>query len=142
MAKYEKIGHYAFMAVIVIAVIAGVAVGYMADKAALHWGDPSVTPVSGGVTLVMLVLGIIVGLVTFVTVKDVGPFLIAAIALMATGLGNLPNFSGPSVWSPLSKVHSVLPYLATGVLSYLVAFATPVAVLLAMKSIWDLTRTK
>ncbi|KPV62710.1 MAG: hypothetical protein AOA66_1242 [Candidatus Bathyarchaeota archaeon BA2] len=137
MVTYEEIAEYAFMAFVVIAVIAGLAVGYMAydarAKVPAAWENPDVADINGYVMLVMLILGVIVGLVS-ITAKEVRPFLIATIALMIAGTAN--------VWGPLGKVHEALDYLATGVLNYIVAFAAPAAVILAIKSIWELARKK
>ena len=134
MVTYEEIAEYAFMAFVAIAIIAGLAVGYMAYDATLGWADSSVADANGYVTLIMLILGIIVGLIS-ITAKEVRPFLIAAIALMVTRVGL-------DVWQPLDKVHELLYYWATGILNYIVAFAAPAAVILAIKSIWTLARTK
>lgn len=129
----EEIAKYAFMAFAVIALVAGLAVGYLAYDAG-SWGDPSVADIDGYVMLVMLVLGIIVGLVS-VTSKEVTPFLIAAIALIVTG-------TAWNVWEPLSEVHELLYFWATAILTYFVAFAAPAAVIIAAKSIWAITKEK
>jgi hypothetical protein len=131
---WEEIAKYAFMAFAAIALIMGLIVGYMAYDASLGWADPSVADINGYVMLIMLILGIIVGLVS-VTTKEVTPFLIAAIALIVTG-------TGISVWSPLSKVHELLYYWATAILTYFVAFAAPAAVIIAAKSIWAIAKEK
>ena len=134
MVTYEEIAEYAFMAFVVIAVVAGLAVGYMAyDKHPIGFNHPDVADIHSYVMLVMLILGIIVGLVS-ITAKEVRPFLIATIALMVAGLGN--------VWGPLGQIHEAISYIATGVLNYIVAFAAPAAVILAIKSIWELARKK
>jgi peptidoglycan/LPS O-acetylase OafA/YrhL len=129
----EEIAKYAFMAFAAIAIVAGLAVGYMAYDAG-SWADSSVADINGYVMLIMLILGIIVGVVS-VTSKEVTPFLIAAIALIVTG-------TGISVWSPLSKVHELLYYWATAILTYFVAFAAPAAVIIAGKSIWAIAKEK
>jgi hypothetical protein len=134
MLTLEEIAEYAFMAFVVIAIIAGLAIGYMAYDATLHWNDSAVADANGYVTLIMLILGIIVGLIS-ITAKEVGPFLIAAIALMVTRVGL-------DVWEPLDKIHEVLHYLATGILNYIVAFVAPAAVIISIKSIWVLARKK
>ena len=140
MLTYEEIAEYAFMAFAVIAIIAGLAIGYMVYDAEVANPDLQrrldLEDYNAYVTLVMLVLGVIVGLVS-ITAKEVRPFLIAAIALMIAGVGG-------SVWYPLRAVESleVLYYLATYILNYIVAFAAPAAVLLAIKSIWGLARAK
>jgi len=134
MMEYEEIAKYAFMAFGVIAIVMGLVVGFMAYDATLHWFDSSVADINGYVTLIMLILGIIVGLIS-ITAKEVTPFLIAAIALMVTGVST-------DVWSPLSKVHQLLYYWATAILTYFVAFAAPAAVIIAAKSIWAITKEK
>ena len=133
--EYEEIAKYAFMAFAAIALIAGLAVGYMAyDKHPYGFADPDVADIHGYIMLTMMILGIIVGLVS-ITTKEVTPFLIAAIALIVTGVST-------NVWSPLSKVHELLYYWATAILTYFVAFAAPAAVIIAAKSIWAITKEK
>lgn len=139
MVTYEEMAEYAFMIFVAIAIIAGLAVGYMAYDAALHWQDTAVADANGYVTLLMLILGIIVGLIS-ITAKEVTPFLIAAIALMTTRVG-LGSVTG-DVWAPLSKVHELLYYWATGILNYIVAFVAPAAVIIAIRSVWALARKK
>jgi len=121
------------MAFVAIAVIAGLAVGYMAY--ADSW--TAVADANAYVTLIMLILGIIVGLVS-ITAKEVRPFLIASIALMVAGVG------GGGVWSPFLAIEALEPlyYLATAILNYIVAFAAPAAVLISIRSIWAITKEK
>ena len=127
----EEIAEYAFMAFVVIAIIAGLVVGYMAYDAA-DW--TAVADANAYVTLIMLILGVIVGLVS-ITTKEVRPFLIASIALMVTRVGL-------DVWEPLSTIHDLLYYWATGILNYIVAFVAPAAVIISVKSIWALAKEK
>ena len=138
MVETEQIAQYAFMAFVVIAIVAGLAVGYMAYAADLHWDDKGVSDANGYITLIMLILGIIVGLVS-ITAKEVGPFLISAIALMAAriGLG-----TGADVWSPLTRVHDLLYYWAWAILNYIVAFVAPAAVIIAFKAVYVLAKEK
>ena len=139
MVETEQIAQYAFMAFVVIAIVAGLAVGYMAyDKHPVGFNDPDVENINGYVTLIMLILGIIVGLVS-ITAKEVGPFLISAIALMAAriGLG-----TGADVWSPLTRVHDLLYYWAWAILNYIVAFVAPAAVIIAFKAVYVLAKEK
>lgn len=134
----EEIAKYAFMAFAIIALIMGLVVGFMAyDKRETGgWDDPDVKDIHGYIMLVMLILGIIVGLVS-ITAKEVAPFLLAAIALIVTGLGF-------EVWSPLQQVDALemLYYLGTTILNYFVAFAAPAAVIISMKSIWAIAKEK
>jgi len=139
MMSLERIAQYAFLGFVIISIIAGLAVGYMAYDARLHWNDPSVRDANGWVTLLMLILGIIVGLVS-ITSKEVTPFLISAIALMVTRVG-LGTASG-DVWKPLERIHELLYYWATAILNYIVAFAAPAAVLIAIRQVYTLARKK
>ncbi len=137
MVSYEEIARYAFLVFAVVAIVAGVAVGYMAyDARPFGWNDPDVADIHGYVTLVMLILGIIIGLIS-ITAEEVTPFLIAAIALIVTGVG-------ADVWGPFQQVEALelLYYLGTTILRYFVAFAAPAAVIISMKSIWAITREK
>ena len=129
----EQIARWIFGAFVIIAVLMGLIVGYMAYNANLHWFDTNVQNINGWITLILLVLGIIVGL-TSITVKEVEPFLIAAVALIVAASAN--------VWSPLGQIHELLSYWATGILSYIVAFVAPAAVLIAVKSVFMMERGK
>jgi len=145
MVTMEEIAEYAFMAFVAVAIIAGLALGYMAYDADNTYPEgfdaelyPEVADSRGYVTLIMLILGIIVGLVS-ITAKEVQPFLMAAIALMVAriGIGTTAD-----VWAPLGEVHMLFPYWATEILNYIVAFAAPAAVLIAVRSVWTLARKK
>lgn len=138
MLTMEEIAEYAFMAFVAVAIIAGLAVGYMAYDAA-DWSATSVADANAYVTLIMLILGIIVGLVS-ITTKEVTPFLIASIALMVARVG-LGTASG-DVWKPLKTIHGLLYYWATGILNYIVAFVAPAAVIISIRSIWTLAQKK
>jgi hypothetical protein len=126
----ERIARWAFTAFVIIAIVMGLAVGYMAWNAnntyPLGWSNTDVHNVNGYVTLILLILGVIVGLVS-ITVKEVTPFLLATIALIVASISN--------VWEPLTSIHSLLAYWAGGILSYIVAFAAPAAVIIAIKAI-------
>lgn len=124
----EKIARWAFAAFIIIAIIMGLVVGFMSYN-----NDPNEGSVRAYVVLILLILGVIVGLVS-VTVKEVMPFLVAAIALIVAGLTN--------VWEPLSTVHPLLSAWATAILSFIIAFAAPAAVIVAIKAIVVITREK
>ena len=130
--EMEEIARWAFIAFIAIAIIMGLAVGYMAYDAG-SWYDPNVADINGWVTLIMLILGIIIG-ITSITAKEVTPFLIATIALIVATVAN--------VWSPLSNIHELLYYWATAILNYIVAFAAPAAVIIAIKSVFAMAKEK
>jgi len=138
----EKMARWAFIIFVITAIIAGLAIGYMAWDAnntyPLGLVNETVAQYGGYITLLMLILGIIVGLVS-ITVKEVTPFLISAIALMVAriGIGTTAD-----VWEPLGELHMILPYWATTILNYIVAFAAPAAVIIAIKQVYALAKTK
>jgi hypothetical protein len=133
----EQIARWSYTAFVIIAIVAGLAVGYMAYSANTPttpgWEDTNVANANGWITLILLVLGIIIGL-TSITMKEVGSFLTATIALIVASIAN--------VWSPLSTIHELLYYWATGILNYIVAFAAPAAVIIAIKAILTMAREK
>jgi hypothetical protein len=133
----EKIAHYAFMAFVIIAIVAGLAIGSWAysvnDNYPLGFYNDTVSSYNSYLLLVMLILGIVVGLIS-ITTTEVQPFLMATIALIAASLAH--------VWDPLYKIHAILPYWATAILNYIVAFVAPAAVLLAIKAVFALERKK
>jgi hypothetical protein len=128
--ELEKISRWAYLLFVIIAVVMGLVVGYMAWNAG-SWSD--VADINGWILLVMLVLGVVIGL-TSLTAKEVTPFLIATIALVVAASAN--------VWSPLSKIHALLDFWATGILSYIVAFAAPAAVIIAIKAVLTMAKEK
>jgi hypothetical protein len=98
--------------------------------------DSAIQKDTGYITLIMLILGIIVGLVT-ITSKEVQPFLIAAIALMVARIG---VGTTADVWQPLSSIHNLLPYWATEILNFIVAFVAPAAVIIAIRAVVAMER--
>lgn len=128
--EMEMISKWAYLLFVIIAVVMGLVVGYMA------WSEGSwaaVADINGWVLLILLILGIIIGL-TSITTKEVTPFLIATIALIVAASAN--------VWEPLGTIHALLYFLATGILSYIVAFAAPAAVIIAIREILILAKQK
>jgi hypothetical protein len=124
----EKIARWIFIAFVIIAIVMGLVVGYM------HYnGDPNYANANAYVTLVLLILGIVVGLVN-ITAKETTPFLIATIALIVASISN--------VWGPLATIHELLFDWATAILSYIVAFSAPAAVIIAIKSVFAMQKTK
>lgn len=73
MEMLEKLGEYAFLACIAIAIVAGIAVGFAAFS-------------TGWVALALVILGVIVGFTT-VTEEEVTPLLLAAIAFTVASSG-------------------------------------------------------
>jgi hypothetical protein len=124
----EKIAHWLFTIFVAIAIVMGLVVGYM------HYNnDVNFANANAYVTLLLLVLGIIVGLIT-ITAKEVTPFLIATIALIVASISN--------VWYPLNTIHELLYDWATYVLSYIVAFVAPAAVIIAIKAVFAMEKSK
>jgi len=125
--KLEEIGKYAFTVFVVLAIIMGLVTGYMKWQEMDAYADTI-----AWVTLIMLILGVIVGL-TMITAKEVTPFLIAAIALAVISGG---------VFEPLGTIHALLGDWATDIVNLIVAFVAPAAVILAIKSVWALAKAK
>lgn len=124
----EKIAHWLFTIFVIIAIVMGLVVGYLAYN---H--DANLSNINAYVTLLLLVLGIIVGLVT-ITAKEVTPFLIATIALIVASISN--------VWLPLHTIHDLLYQWATYILNYIVAFVAPAAVIIAIKAVFGMEKSK
>lgn len=129
----EQIARWAYIVFVVIAIVMGLAVGYMAYNAGTWTADSTVADANGWVLLIMLILGIIIG-ITSITAKEVTPFLIATIALVVAASAN--------IWYPLGRIHDLLYYLATGILNYIVAFAAPAAVIISIKSVLAMAKEK
>ena len=110
---YEKIGGWAFILGVVIAIVAGLASGAL-DAAA-----------AGFVTLALVVLGLVVGFLN-IGDKEVNNFLVAAIAIVLLGTARL-------------EVIPVIgdPYLYKMVLN-VSAFVAPAALVVALKSVYNL----
>lgn len=125
--EMEKIARWAFGAFVIIAIVMGLIVGYM------HYNGTNTSNVNADVTLILLVLGIVVGLIS-ITAKEVTPFLIATIALIVA--------SSTNVWAPLATIHQLLSDWATAILSYIVAFTAPAAVIIAIRSVFAIERSK
>jgi len=124
----EKIAKWAFTAFVILAIVMGLIVGYLAYN-----GDPNYANANAYVTLIMLILGVIVGLVS-ITAKEVTPFLIATIALIVASSAN--------VWHPLVTIHELLYDWATAILNFIVAFAAPAAVINAIKAVFGMAKEK
>ncbi len=134
----EDIARWAYIIFVVLAIIAGLAIGYMAYSSPPTGAEPwyqNVSAENGYVILIMLILGVIIG-VTSITAKEVTPFLIATIALVVSYAAD--------VWSGFKSVEllSILYYLATAILTYIVAFAAPAAVIIAIKSVFAMAKEK
>jgi hypothetical protein len=124
--EMEKIARWAFIAFLFIAIVMGLVMGYMAYN-----NDANYANMNGWLTLILLVLGVLVGLVS-ITVQEVQPFLIAAIALIVASISN--------VWAPLNTIHGLLYHWATQILQYITAFAAPSAVIIAIRSVLKMAK--
>jgi len=120
MAMFEKLGEYAFLACIVIAIVAGMATS-AADLSA------------GWVALVLVILGVVVGFTT-ITEKESTPFLLAAIALTVVSSGNWFLVINDAVAELGTVINTVVFNIA--------AFVAPAAIILATKSVYKLARQK
>jgi len=125
--EMEQISRWAYTIFVVLAIVAGLAVGYM------HWNGDAYADIHGWVILAMLILGVIIGL-TSITTKEVTPFLIASIALIVAG--------NAGAWQGLQSVHWLLYWWAEHITGYIAAFAAPAAVLIAIKSVLVIAKEK
>lgn len=117
-------GEYAFLAGVVLALLLGVL------SSTLPTGTAPV------VIMVLVLLGIIVGLVN-VTVKEAQTFLVATIALLLAA----------TAWTPLITILSIFGDMGTtvalwmgGFVTHLVAFISPAAFIVALKTIYLLAK--
>lgn len=111
MVDTEKIGEWAFLAGVAIAVLIGLVPGVLDATMA---------------ATVLAVLGAIVGLVS-INAKDTGPFLTATIALLVAGNAGLGNL--PAVGAFLGAI-----------LGNISTFVAPAAVVIAVKYVVQLAK--
>ncbi|MFH1275651.1 MAG: hypothetical protein ABIH82_00910 [Candidatus Woesearchaeota archaeon] len=107
--ELHKIAHYTFFVGLLIAIVTGLFRNLL---------EPQV------LVTTLVLLGLIVGLFNL-TAKETLPFLIASIALMLAGIVNLGLIPGVGI------------YLRS-ILSNIVVFVVPGAIILGMKTIWKL----
>ena len=107
--ELHRLAHYAFFVGLLIAIVAG----FFRDVV-----GPEV------LVTTLVILGMLVGLFNL-TAKETVPFLVAAIALMLAGIVNLGLIPGVGL------------YLRS-ILSNIVVFVVPGAILVGMKTIWKL----
>ena len=115
----EKLGEYAFLACIVIAVLAGLATGLAGYQ-------------SGAVSALLVVLGVVVGVLN-ISEKETTPFLIAAVALIAAstvGFGAIDDV--------ISKAGTTL----NAIFDYIATFVAPGAIIVAFKAVYALASKK
>src|SRR3989338_2034217 len=107
--EWHRIAHYSFFVGLLIAILAGFFRAFLTTEV---------------LVTTLVTLGLVVGLFNL-TAKETTPFLLAAIALMLAGIVNLGLIPGVGV------------YLRS-ILSNIVVFVVPGAIILGMKAIWKL----
>ena len=112
---YEKIGGWAFLVGVVIAVIAGFASAPI---------NAATAAIAGYVRLVIVILGLIVGFLNIGT-RQTNDFLLASIAVILMGTANL------------SVIPLIGKYLENMVLN-IAAFVTPAALVVGLKAVYVL----
>lgn len=127
MEIFRKLGSWLFLMGVLVAVIVGVVTG------AEWWTDTQ-----GYVTLLLAVLGFVVGILTFFAIgniksEQVPTFLIAALILVGIGA------AGSTTW--FGNVEIIGPYF-TSIAGMLAIFVAPTAGLLAIRAIWDAGKTE
>jgi len=123
MVDNQKIGSYAFLLGVIIAIIAGA-------TAAVAIGVPGVEHVP----LVLVVLGLIVGFLN-ISDKEVQSFLVAGIALMAIGIPG-------SALGELNKIQVIpLGDILSTILVMISLFAAPAVLIVALKAFYKLSKT-
>jgi hypothetical protein len=106
----EKIGTWAFLIGVLIAVIAGLIPSF------------SQGTLAGQVAWVLVILGLVVGFLN-IRAREAQEFLVACIAiLIVAGMGGLP---------PLGRTLG-------SILTNMIAFVAPAALLVALRAIWQL----
>ena len=107
--EIHRVAHYAFFVGLLIAIVAGFFRNVVGPEV---------------LVTTLVILGFLVGLFNL-TAKETTPFLVASIALMLAGIVNLGLIPGVGV------------YLRS-ILSNIVVFVVPGAIILGMKAIWKL----
>jgi len=121
MVDQQKLGSYAFLLGVIIAIVVG----------ALNAAGAQVLPpdIAIYIPLVLVILGLIVGIVNIAD-KEVKSFLIAGIALIAIGIPG----------SALSTIPIVGTYLVA-ILIGISTFAAPAVLVVALKAFYNLSKT-
>ena len=136
----QEIARWAYVIFVVVAVLAGLILGYSAFSSyfltpidpPVNWAE-NIKTNDGYVLFGMLLFGVIIGL-TSITRKEVTGFLLATIALLVASASN--------VWVGLWYLHPLLFFWASAILSYIVAFAAPAAVIISIKSVLTMAKEK
>ena len=118
----QKIGSYAFILGAILAVVLGIVAGSATPIAQLPPAD-----LMAWLPLILVILGVIVGFLN-IGDKEVGPFLMAAIALVIVGTADL----------------SMIPYVGVflaKIMTYIAIFAAPAALIVALIEFYRLAAT-
>ena len=136
--KIQEIAKWAYLTFVLVAIVVGFVLGYSAyDSYLLSPADPPVSWAEniqtnqGYALFAMLLLGLVSGL-TIITRKKIKGFLYATIAILVA--------SGVTIWTELWYLSPLLFFWAHAIQSILVAFAVPVAVIVALKLVLDLKK--
>ena len=116
MAEGSKLGEWSFLVGTIIAVLIGLFSGSLS------------APTQGWLVLLLVILGLLVGLLN-ITEKETTPFLVAGIALIATGTA-----------SDTLGVIPVIGNYITGIVKAISVFVAPAAIVVALKAIRSLAR--
>ena len=114
----SKIGQWAFIIGIILAIVVGVF-----SASLVTW--------AGNLTLLLVILGLIVGFLN-ISEKETTPFLVASAALMLTAT-SVDTLNTIDLGVSLGK------YLA-GIVSQIAVFVAPAAVVVALKAIQSLAK--
>lgn len=106
----SKLGHWAFIVGVLIAVIAGLVPA---------WNTPTVM-------WILVILGLVVGLMN-ITAKETVEFLVATVALVLIGTAGIQTLPA-------------LGTIVTAILENIVAFVAPAALVVALKAVYELAR--
>ena len=109
----KRIGEWSFLIGFVVAIVFGLLT---------KWVE------AGTLTLILILLGLAVGFLN-ISEKEATPFLVAALALLATG----------TTESTITEIPKVGAYLAS-VVSNIAVFIAPAAIVVAIKSIHSLAK--
>lgn len=114
-----KIGNWAFILGVILAILGGALGGYLSAYA--PW-----------ITLLLVILGLIVGFLN-ISQKETMEFLIAAIALVVVGTA-----------AQLSTIDSVVPLLGSmiqAMVANVAVFVTPAALVVSLKAVYSLSKS-
>jgi hypothetical protein len=112
--SWRRVGGAAFLIGFIIAVIAGIAA-------------QAIQPWAGGITLVLLILGLIVGFLNIAD-KEIFNFLIAVIGLATVG-----------ILTQLVAIPWIGGFLQS-IVQRIAEFVTPAALIVSLKAVWKISK--